>query len=229
MLRRSRLGSSWIGKYKPSLAIPLCCTKPENETKRSSTFRNYRRHARRLNFPIVRNRQADLTHFPLELARLQIGLPLFILGACSVIVYGWVLHISNARNMNDQAPISLAVPVILLFILGLCLSAGFQSLNILIIDIYPGKAATASAANNVTRCLLGAASSAAIGPLGKSVGWGWGYTVLAGVFLVGSAPLFVVGRLGMGWRVRKKERKEEERRKKEEEETDGGDPKRQDR
>ena len=53
-------------------------------------------------------------------------------------------------------------------VVGYCLIAGFQTLNVLMVDIYPGKAATVTAASNVTRCLLGAAASAAIVPMSEA-------------------------------------------------------------
>lgn len=51
---------------------------------------NYRRHARIHNLVIDKKRQQDLTNFPIEKARLEIALPLFYLGAASVMGYGWV-------------------------------------------------------------------------------------------------------------------------------------------
>lgn len=41
------------------------------------------------------------------------------------------------------------------------------------IDIYPGKPATVTAANNVVRCLLGAAATSAIIPMSEAMGNGW--------------------------------------------------------
>lgn len=49
---------------------------------------NFRRHARRLDFPVDRQRQSDLSSFPIERARLEIGLPMFWLGAAATIGYG---------------------------------------------------------------------------------------------------------------------------------------------
>ncbi|KAK1049791.1 hypothetical protein LTR74_017217 [Friedmanniomyces endolithicus] len=110
---------------------------------------NYRRHAKRLNFPLTKNRQTDLSTFPIEPARIQIALPLFITSAASIIGYGWML----------TQPISLAGPIILLLIFGYCQIGASQVLNILIIDIHPSAPATATAANNVLRCLIGAAAT----------------------------------------------------------------------
>lgn len=167
---------------------------------------NYRRHAKRLNFPVVKNRQTDLSDFPVELARLQIGLPLMLFGAVAIIGYGWM--------MNHK--ISLAGPIIMLFILGYCIIAGFQCLQVLMVDIYPGQPAVATAANNLFRCLLGAAGSAAIIPMADAMGYGWAYTILALLFFVtstGSAASMVYG---VKWRKQKKEKAERRQQRKDE-------------
>ena len=89
---------------------------------------NYRRIAKKLNYPVTKNRQTELSNFPIEVARLQIFLPMLTVGAASIIGYGWVI--------NEK--VSLAGPIVMLFILGYTLIAGFQVLNVLMIDIYPG-------------------------------------------------------------------------------------------
>ncbi|KAF2213501.1 hypothetical protein CERZMDRAFT_66981 [Cercospora zeae-maydis SCOH1-5] len=155
---------------------------------------NYRRHAKRLNFPIVKNRQTDLSDFPIELARVQIGLPILICGALVTIGYGWML----------DHKVSLAGPIVLLALFGYCISAGFQVLNVLMLDIYPGQPATATAANNFFRCLLGAAASAAITPMGNAMGRGWAYTILAVLFLLSCLGPLVAVKYGMKWRREKK-------------------------
>ncbi|KAF7190830.1 MFS transporter M6 [Pseudocercospora fuligena] len=157
---------------------------------------NYRRHAKRLNFPVKRNRQTDLSDFPIELVRMKIALPLLLVGAIAIIGYGWML----------SHKISLAGPAIMLFILGYCLTAGFQVLNVLMVDIYPGKPATATAASNVTRCLLGAAASAAITPMSEAIGNGWAYTILAVLFLISTIGPITSMRYGISWRKAKREK-----------------------
>lgn len=151
---------------------------------------NYRRHARRLGLPVDKKKAADLADYPIELARLEIALPLMLLGAVSVLGYGWMM----------TQKVSLAGPIIMLFVLGYALIAGFQALNVLMVDIYPGKPATASAANNLFRCLLGAAASAAIGPMSNALGYGWAYTILALLFALSCLCLVPVVKKGMYWR-----------------------------
>ena len=159
---------------------------------------NYRRHAKLHRFPVVQNRQQDLANFPIEKARLEIALPLFYLGAGAIIAYGWVMG----------HKVSLAGPIILLFVLGYSLVASFQCLNILMVDIYPGKPATATAANNLVRCELGAVASAAIVPMINAMGRGWSYTLLALIFIGFSPVLILVMKDGMKWRKAKKEKRE---------------------
>jgi hypothetical protein len=120
-------------------------------------------------------------------------------GAVSVIGYGWML--------NHQH-ISLAGPIVMLFLLGYCLVAGFQVLNVLMLDIYPGQPAVATAANNVFRCLLGAAASAAITPMSNAIGNGGAYTILAAFFLLSCLGPLASVRYGVRWRRVKREKAE---------------------
>ena len=86
---------------------------------------NYRRHAKRLNFSVSKNCQMDLSNFPIELTRLEIGLPAMFSGALAAIGYGWTLS-SN---------IPVAVPIVFLFIVGYGITATTQVLNVLMSDI----------------------------------------------------------------------------------------------
>ncbi|KAF2816673.1 MFS general substrate transporter [Mytilinidion resinicola] len=159
---------------------------------------NYRRHARALNFPVTRNRQQDLSGFPIETARLQIALPLQVLGGFVVIAYGWAL----------EAEANLAVPLVLVFFLGWTLNATNQCMSILMVDTWPGQPATATAANNLVRCSLGAAASAIVIPMLGKIGNGWTYTFFALVFLAYTPANLVLMRYGPRWRRARKERED---------------------
>lgn len=74
------------------------------------------------------------------------------------------------------------------------------------VDIYPGKPSIATAANNFVRCELGAVYSAALLPLVEKVGWGWAYTVLAGLYMGFAPMLLLIMTRGMKWRAVRKER-----------------------
>lgn len=105
---------------------------------------SYTREARKLGITVVKKRHQDLFKFPFERARLQIAIP--ILMSCSVltIAYGWILQVKT----------NIAGPCVMLFFLGYTLIASTQSISILIVDINPTIAGTATAAFNLIRCLL---------------------------------------------------------------------------
>ena len=161
---------------------------------------NYRRHAKRAGIPVVRSKAQNLDNFNIEKARLEIALPSYYLSTLCMVAYGWVM----GRQVN------LAAPVILLFISGWSLNATSQVLNALMVDIWPGRSAAATAANNLMRCELGAAASAAINPMQEAMGWGWAYTTLALISVAASPILWLMTRYGIKWRQRRA-RKENER------------------
>lgn len=77
---------------------------------------NYRRHARKLKISLEKHIQVDNFKLPLELARLQIGLPLMFLVVVGVVGYAWTLR----RDM------SIAGPLVFLSIVGYGVSATSQ-------------------------------------------------------------------------------------------------------
>lgn len=162
---------------------------------------NYRRHALRLGLPVVRNRAQDLTDFPIEKARLEVAFPMFFIAGACLIMYGWFL----------TTKLNLAAYIVSLFFTGYSLTSTFQILNVLMVDIYPGKPSTATAANNLVRCEIGAVFSAILLPLVNSIGWGWSYTLLALLF-IGFAPiLLIIMNKGPAWRKAKKAKEEKKR------------------
>ncbi|MCJ1408132.1 hypothetical protein MMC19_002205 [Ptychographa xylographoides] len=162
---------------------------------------NYRRHATRLGMPVTKSKQQDLSKFPIEAARLEVTIPLLWLGSLAMIGYGWVLEYRT----------NLAGPLILLFVIGYAVVAAFNALSILIVDIHPGSPATATAANNLVRCLLAAGATAVVIPMLEAMGRGWTYTFTGLVWIAGSAMLFAVMKWGPGWREDLKIKKENKR------------------
>ncbi|KAG5940621.1 hypothetical protein E4U59_002328 [Claviceps monticola] len=153
---------------------------------------NFKRHCIKTGVPFERNQQQDLSGFPLERARLEIGLPFLGLAGASLIGWGWAMH----------AITHVAVPCVLSFILGIGMVGFNNSTNILLVDFNPGKAGTATAANNLTRCLVGAGMSAAIIPMIDAMGVGPAFTLIGGLYFVSISPLLVLLRYGMRWRVK---------------------------
>ena len=151
---------------------------------------NYRRVAKQAGISIDRKRGDDMRHFPIEKARFQVIWPLLYVGNATILCYGWVLE-RNAR---------LAAPLILQFIMGPCLTGAFNIMSTLLVDLYPLSPATATAANNLVRCLMGAAGTAVIIQMINGMGRGWCFTFIAAVVFLTSPMLWVVTKYGPKWR-----------------------------
>lgn len=152
--------------------------------------RNFARWCKRLNVPIRKGRQMDLSAFPVEKCRLQIALPAIYITISLILIFGWVLHYEGP----------LAVQLVVLFFQSLTMSMAFNVTSTLIIDYYPGKSATATAANNLVRCLLGAGATAAIVPMIDAWGRGPAFSALVGFLLATSPMVWVVYYRGHRWR-----------------------------
>ena len=159
---------------------------------------NYKRVAKQAGFPIDLKRGDDMRHFPIEKARIQVFiLPLYI-GIASILCWGWVLE--------QNAP--LAAPLVLSFIIGLCLTGSFTVMSTMMIDLYPLSPATATAANNLVRCLMGAAGTAVIIEMINTIGRGWCFTFIAAVVFFTSPLLWAELKWGPQWREERRVRME---------------------
>ncbi|CEI66353.1 unnamed protein product [Fusarium venenatum] len=154
------------------------------------TNRNYKRHCDKLGIPYERNKQQDLSAFPIERARLEIGFPLLMLAAVTVISWGWAV----------DAKTNVTIPCVINGLMGVGIVGFNNTVNSLLIDIHPGKAGTASAANNLTRCLVGAGASAAIIPMIDAMGVGWAFTLVGGLYILGCPILIALMIWGTKWR-----------------------------
>ncbi|KAH2050740.1 hypothetical protein KXW51_005229 [Aspergillus fumigatus] len=152
---------------------------------------NYRRIAHKMGMPVDRKKGDDLRGFPIEKARLQAFFPLMALGVAAFIPYGWVLQ--------QGAP--LAVPLVLQFIIGFSFIASLNTLSTLMVDLFPDRASTASAASNLVRCWLGAVGAAVIDHMLNAMGWGWCFVFWGLLMLVGLGLLLVEYHRGMQWRL----------------------------
>ncbi|RHZ45557.1 uncharacterized protein CDV56_102651 [Aspergillus thermomutatus] len=151
---------------------------------------NFRREARRQGLPIEKNRQQDIQHFNIELARLAVTIPLVYCACLCIIAYGWVMEYKTA----------LAGPVVMLFFTGHLTSGAVSSLGTLIVDIHRQSPATAVAANNLFRCLLGAGAVAVADPLIQRIGIGWTATLIAFLWVAFSPCVWAVFIWGHQWR-----------------------------
>ena len=155
---------------------------------------NYKQHATRLGVSVDKRRQQDLSDFPIEVARLQIALPLVGLASATLIAYGWVLQTAQ----------QLAAPLILLFFIGFAGSGAFSIVSTLVVDVCPESAGQATAANNLVRCFLGAGASAVVGPMLKCLGRGGTYTIVGGLWVAFVPLMLCIMKWGKAWREEKR-------------------------
>lgn len=161
---------------------------------------NYRRVARRAGLSVDLKRGDDMRYFPIEKARIQVFIMPLYLGIACVLCWGWVLE--------HEAP--LAAPLVLSFLIGLTLTGSFNVLSTLLVDLYPLSPATATAANNLVRCLMGAAGTAVIIQMINGMGRGWCFTFIAAVVLFASPMLWAEMRWGPQWREERRVRIEQQ-------------------
>ncbi|KAF2098847.1 MFS general substrate transporter [Rhizodiscina lignyota] len=161
---------------------------------------NFARTARQMGISVDRRVAQNLKDFPLEKVRLAVATPLIYIGLVCYVLYGWMLEIN--------AP--LAAPLILHFVIGLTLTGGFNAQSVLLVDVYLQAPATATAANNLVRCLIGAAGTGIIVEMVDAMGRGWCFTFIALVVAAFSPIQWVLIKWGPQWREERRQRIERE-------------------
>lgn len=157
---------------------------------------NYAVTARKIGFTINSTSGDDLSDFPIERARTRFSVIYLPLHAALLSGYGWIAE--------NRSHLHVAVPLVFQFWLGFLETCIVQTFNTLLVDIFPSKPSTASAAGNITRCALSAAGVAVVEPLIKAIGWGRVFTI-AGVVsgAVGGLAVVGLGIWGSKWRKRR--------------------------
>ncbi|OJJ96760.1 hypothetical protein ASPACDRAFT_46282 [Aspergillus aculeatus ATCC 16872] len=126
--------------------------------------------------------------FPIEVARMRNTWWITGIFIVTTAVYGVSLRTH------------VAVPIILQYFIAFCATGIFTINSALVIDLYPGASASATAVNNLMRCLIGAAGVAAVQPILEALGADYTFVLLAGITLVMVPLLWIEDRWGPGWR-----------------------------
>jgi MFS family permease len=157
--------------------------------------RTEREYCQKHNLPID-TRINSKTHpdFPIEYARMRNTWWITAIFVVCVAVYGVSLRAH------------LAVPIILQFIIAYGSTAIFTINSALVIDLYPGASASATAVNNLMRCLLGAAGVAAVQPMVDALTAQFAFALLAGITIAMVPLLMVEMKWGYKWRLERHER-----------------------
>jgi MFS family permease len=137
--------------------------------------------------------------FPLEHARLRTIWLWSGLQCASTMVFGWT--VGNG--------IHLSVPVICTFIIGWCSTSIQSVVTTFLVDVFPNQSASATAALNFARCLIGACGSAAIIPLTHAIGVGWAFFLCTALMLLSLVLLFIQLHFGGRWRRTRKVKESE--------------------
>ncbi|KAF7957666.1 hypothetical protein EAE96_003239 [Botrytis aclada] len=136
-----------------------------------------------------------LLDFPIEVARMRHVWWIVIVFVITTGLYGYSLSLEI-----------IALPLVLQFFIAYTATAVFSSNSALIIDLYPGKSASATAVNNLIRCLLGAAGVAVVQLIIDALGSGVTYLIFAGVTFACSPLLMLEWYYGGRWRVERAEK-----------------------
>ncbi|KAI5918752.1 major facilitator superfamily domain-containing protein [Camillea tinctor] len=154
---------------------------------------NYRKAASECAITITKNKDEDLTDFPIERARLQVSKFSVLGSAVLITAYGWLFQ--------DHTP--LAGPLVLQFFIGLSIQVIFTALNTLLVDVHRKCPSTAQAACNLVRCETAAGFLAALDAIVQTIGPGWCFVLFGGLTLVLFPMLFILECRGRLWRQKR--------------------------
>lgn len=157
--------------------------------------RTEREYCQQHNLPVdTRINLKSHPDFPIEYARMRNTWWITATFIVCVAVYGVSLRTH------------LAVPIILQFIIAYGSTAIFTINSALVIDLYPGASASATAVNNLMRCLIGAAGVAASQAIIDALTAQFAFVLLAGITMAMVPLLMVEMKWGYGWRIERQER-----------------------
>lgn len=144
----------------------------------------------------------DPIDFPLEHARLRTVWLWSPLQWFAVLLFGWTLD----RGLHISAPIIAS------FVCAWAAMSIQAAITTYVVDIFPKRNASATAAINLARCLIGAASTASVEPTIHKIGTGWTFTLWAFLLVLSLGLVGVQQRWGALWRKRReaKEQAKEE-------------------
>ncbi|WFD31571.1 hypothetical protein MSPP1_002610 [Malassezia sp. CBS 17886] len=135
-------------------------------------------------------------HTSLYRARLK-NLPMY-----SVFFHG--LAIANGWCLDHY--VHIAAPLLLQFFASLFAIMYFNSLNTILVDLYPDRAASVTAAINIGRCLLAALFVGVVQYMIDAMGLGWMFTMVSLLTFILPIPLTeVVMRIGPHWHAARAE------------------------
>lgn len=137
----------------------------------------------------------DLVDFPFGRTRLRSIwwlLPIFIV---STALYGFSLQLNR-----------LAVPLVAQFFISYTANSIFALNSTLVVDLFPRASASATAVNNLVRCLVGAGGVAIVQVIIDAIGAGPTFAMWAGIISLLTPLLVLQWRNGTRWAIERNER-----------------------
>ncbi|KAK0735259.1 major facilitator superfamily domain-containing protein [Lasiosphaeria miniovina] len=136
-----------------------------------------------------------LTDFPVSRARLRSSWYFAILFVLAVGGYGFAMASPTLDSRQG-----MALPLVLQFIIAFTATAIFTQNSALMVDLYPGAGASATAVNNLIRCSIGALGVAVVQLIIDALGTGLAFLVLAAISAAMSPLLWLQWTHGEEWR-----------------------------
>ena len=127
---------------------------------------NYKKTAESYGLPVDRVSGDDIRSYPIEVARSRGSYTLHVLSVSTLVGCDWAVE----RGAHAS------IPLILQFFIGARCTIVLQLYSALMVDIFPERAGTAAASNNIVRCTLSAVAVAILQPLRDAIGDGWMFT-----------------------------------------------------
>ncbi|KAG0168010.1 hypothetical protein DFQ28_005919 [Apophysomyces sp. BC1034] len=158
--------------------------------------RDYRRMQKL--FPVASSLGWANSELPLEYIRMRTIWIHALIFNILLVVYGWSLHV------RAHLVIILGIQVVL----GFTSQAIFNSIQTLLVDLFPDRSASITASNNIFRCLFGAVATTLVLPAIQLLGVGWAFTLISGILLLSRIPIFFELSYGPRWRSERAKRAE---------------------
>ena len=141
--------------------------------------------------------------FPYVRARLRL-MPIFsIVLVISLALYGPSFEFNDLRQRFSP---NLAAPLILQFLIAFSATAILNINSTVLIDCFPERPASATALNNLCRCLLGAVGVSVIQPLIGTTKAMIAFFIVSGVVFLFTPLIWVEWKCGEGWRQEREDR-----------------------
>ena len=137
----------------------------------------------------------ELVDFPFAQARMRSIWWMILIFIVSTALYGFSL------NFNV-----MAVPLILQFMISYSANSIFALNSTLVVDLFPHASASATAVNNLVRCLMGAGGVAVVQLMIDAIASGTTFAIWSGVTAALTPLLVLQWRNGQRWQIERKDR-----------------------